>query len=74
MAGEHDWRNCTDNDCQECQDLVYLGIIMGCDADDCDAVGYVDTDSFSWRIMPDGLVFCHYCFDKSGSEDIFGDK
>lgn len=57
---EHDWRTCTNKECEECQSLVDYGIVMGCDG--CGSPGHVDCDA--WNLTSDGRVLCDTCMQK----------
>lgn len=69
IINSHDWRNCQDTNCEECQSLIDQGIIMACD--NCGHPGHTDCGAESWRIMQDGLVFCIGCYEASGQLDKF---
>lgn len=62
----HCWQTCQEESCEECTALLHDGIIMGCDS--CDLRGLTSADHHSWRIMPDGLVFCISCAEKTESQ------
>ncbi len=66
----HDWQTCTDDECQECTDLVHDGIVMACDS--CGKPGLVDAGALSWRVMDGGSVLCITCFEGQGELDAWG--
>ena len=66
----HDYRNCTIENCPECQAFVDDGSVMACD--DCGNSG--DADADGWSLGVDGRVFCSHCasrhptFSRKGNE------
>lgn len=57
MPEQHDYRSCAVENCIECQTLVNIGFIMGCD--ECGKPGEVNADG--WVMQENGEVFCLHC-------------
>lgn len=53
----HDYKNCNNEDCEECDALVRWGFIICCDF--CYEPGH--TDSHGWRRQADGRIACLQC-------------
>lgn len=67
----HDYRTCSEKDCDECQELIDLGIIMCCDFCDCVGVsesnGWVMVDPDTLMVSTNGQISCISCATSFGN-------
>lgn len=60
---DHDWRNCTEEDCVECQGLIESGLIWYCDI--CHQLGNADP----YTLDEGKTQICGGCFQDAGGFD-----
>lgn len=54
----HDWRTCTQAECEVCDALVRDGTVISCDG--CGNPGHTDAPG-GWVRAEDGQIFCEPC-------------